>query len=191
MDKTLEVVGEILKSDTGWKKGEAENLEPKQVLECLKFCLNTSYCVFRGKYYHQRYGCAMGSSCSPLSVDVYMEYFKKQALTSAPHLPSVWYRYFDDTFVVIKTEYIDEFTNHINNIYPNIKFTSEGQDNGQLPFLDTLVCRLDDGTHKVKVYREPTCTEQYLNFSSHHPIEHKLSVVRTLESCRVDRHRSN
>ena len=68
--------------------------------------------------------------------------------------------------MVIKTEYIDEFTNDINNIDPIIKFTSEGEDNDQLPFLDTLVCRLDDGTIKVKVYRKPTHTEQYLFLKS-------------------------
>ena len=47
-------------------------------------------------------------------------------LTCAPHQPCVWYRYINDTFVVIKTEYINKFTNHINNIDPNIKFTSGG-----------------------------------------------------------------
>ncbi|XP_072041269.1 uncharacterized protein [Amphiura filiformis] len=47
VDKTLEVVGELLRNDTSWKKVEAENLEPEQVLDCLSFCLDSSYCVFR------------------------------------------------------------------------------------------------------------------------------------------------
>jgi len=51
---------------------------------------------------------------------------------------------------------------------------------GQLPFLDLLLNRTENGGLKLQIYRKPTHTDQYLNFSSHHPIDHKLSVVKTL-----------
>ncbi|XP_072041346.1 uncharacterized protein [Amphiura filiformis] len=178
--EALVVVRSLLENDETWKVGTAEDLEVDDIINLLNFCLSTTYFVFREKYYQQKDGCAMGSPCSPLVANAYMEYFEKRALSSAPHPPRMWVRYVDDTFCVIKTSHVDEFTDHINSQDNNIKFTREEEEDGQLPFLDTLIVRASDGSVKVKIFRKPTHTDQYLSFASHHPLEHKLSVIKTL-----------
>jgi len=81
---------------------------------------------------------------------------------------------------------VRNLTDHINTIDPtgNIKFTDEKEEDKQIPFLDTLLVRREDGSVKLLVYRKKSHTDQYLNFGSHHPLNHKLVVIRTLlERC--------
>ena len=51
-----------------------------------------------------------------------------------------------------------------------------------MPFLDVLLHHNNNGTVFTSVYRKPTHTDKYLNFDSHHPLMHKVVVVRTLVS---------
>ena len=63
----------------------------------------------------------------------------------------------------------------------NLKFTREKSNtNKELPYLDSLSKAEDDGSFSSTVYRKPTHTDQYLQFGSHHPLVHKLGVIRTL-----------
>ncbi|TWW74321.1 hypothetical protein D4764_14G0003220 [Takifugu flavidus] len=39
----------------------------------------------------------------------------------------------------------------------------------------------EDRNLTIEVYRKPTHTNQYLQFDSHHPLEHKLGVIKTLQ----------
>jgi len=61
----------------------------------------------------------------------------------------------DDVLELIKKGQVRNLTDHINIIDPtgNIKFTYEEEDK-QIPFLDTLLVRREDGSVKLLVYRK-------------------------------------
>ena len=137
--------------------------------------------MIQGQYYQQIEGAAIGSPLSPIVANIFMENFEKEALETAPHPPSLWKRFVDDTFVILEAQYKDEFFHHINSLDDNIKFTAETtKADGSMPFLDTLVTPQSDGSLQTTVYRNPTHTNQYLQWDSHHAISNKYSVISSL-----------
>ena len=111
--------------------------------------------------------------------DLVMEDVEQRALSSYPDPPPFWKRYVDDTCTALPPEQVQAFHTHINTVEPSIQFTLE-LENGMLPFLDTEVTHHPDGSLCTKVYRKPTHTDKYLDFQSHHPLAHKVSVVQIL-----------
>ncbi len=177
--EAIAVVREYLLRDN--TLADRTKLSVDQICELLELCLSTTYFVYNGQFYKQLHGCAMGSPVSPIVVNLYMEQFEQKAIESYPGTPPLnWFRYVDDTWNRIKKAESQKFFDHINQIDDNIRFTEEGLDEGKLAFLDTQVHLKPDGSLDLTVYRKKTHTDQYLLFDSHHPLEHKLGVVRTL-----------
>ena len=63
---------------------------------------------------------------------------------------------------------------------PAIMFTVEGnQENGAIPFLDTLVKPEADNFLSISVYHRPTHTDQYIQWDSHYNLSAMYSVIGT------------
>ena len=148
--------------------------------------LNCTYFLFQGEYYLQIHRVAMGAPVSPIVCNLYMESFEH------------WY--IDDTHMVLKKIHTQEFTDHLNSVDDDIKWMIEGEvmteallhgsamaGEGErlirmeraLTFLDTWMVVECDGSIILKVFKKDTHTDQYLYFSSSHPLEHR-GDVRTL-----------
>ena len=112
--------------------------------------------TFQDKFFKQLHDATMGSPCSPVVANIYMEYFKDLAL--GPELPipvKDWKRYVDDVFSIIPKGNRDTMLQYLNSIDPHIKFIIEQpNEEGGIPFLDTFPKPKGEGI-AVSVYRKP------------------------------------
>ena len=156
-------------------------LEKDEVMSLLKLVLENCVFTFQDRFYKQLHGAAMGSPCSPVVANIYMEYFENMAL--GPELPvpiKDWKRYVDDVFSIIPKGNRVILLQYLNSIDPHIKFTIEQPNaEGGIPFLDTFPKPKGEKI-AVAVYRKPTHTDRYLDFNSSHPVSAKRAVVRAL-----------
>ena len=178
VDEAVEVTRRLLEEDE--TLGERTALTADSIAELLKLCLKSTYFRFEGKFYEQREGAAMGSPVSAVIANLYMEYFEQRALETAPQRPRLWRRYVDDTCCIVKRGSVDALLDHLNSVRPPIQFTVEQERDGTLPFLDTCIQRKEDGSLDITVYRKPTHTDRYLQYSSHHPQHVKRGLIKCL-----------
>ena len=142
--------------------------------------ISSTYFTWQDKIYQQTHGLPMGSPLSPLITEIYMTHLEETALQTSPIQPTCWFRKVDDTFVILPpTDDPNTLLQHLNAQHPRMQFTMESETDNKLPFLDVLVQR-ENNTLTTSVYRKPTHTDQYIHYSSCHPIQVKRGVIATL-----------
>jgi hypothetical protein len=180
--QALEIIRQRLVQDKTLK--QRTNLTVEDIMQLLTFIAHTTYFKFQGQVYQQKFGTAMGSPVSPLIANLFMEDLEEKAITTAPQeiRPRFWKRYVDDILAIVPRKAVPDLLNHLNSMdnTGSIKFTHEEMKDCHIPFLDADICVKHNGEIKLKIFRKPTHTNQYLSFHSHHHISHKMSVVRTL-----------
>ena len=178
--KAITIIKQLLEQDQElWQR---TSLSIENILSLLKFCFNSTYFSFQGKFYDQLEGAAMVSPLSPIVANLYMESFEVEAIRSAPHPPYVWKRFVDDTFTILQSSQKNGFLEHINSIDQHIQFTAEDQrSDGAMPFLDILITPGRDGSLSTSVFRKPTHTDLNLQWDSHHILTSEYSMIGTLQ----------
>ena len=151
------------------------------IVSLLEFCLRSAYFTFKGRYYEQTEGAAMGSPISPIVANLFMEDLETRAIQSAQNPPSFWRSFVDDTLTIMQSSQVENILQHLNSIDQHIQFTKEeARPDGYMPFLDVLITPREDGSLDTTVYRKPTHTDLYLQWDSNHTLTSKYGVVGTL-----------
>ena len=71
-------------------------LSPDEISSLLSFCLNATYFTFRGTFFEQVSGTAMGSLISVVKTNLVMKDVEQKALSSLRSRLPLWKRYVDD-----------------------------------------------------------------------------------------------
>ena len=138
--------------------------------------------MYNDVIYKHIFGCPMDSSLSPIIANMVMDEIEQTALNTYLNPPSLWLRYVDDVHAIMEKTEVERFHDYLNTISTLIKFTKKLEKSGQLAFLDVSIQQMEDGSLATCVVRKPTHTDRYLQYSSHHPVNQKVSVARILFS---------
>ena len=82
-------------------------------MEALDICLQSSFFVYNDVIYKQIFGCPMGSPLSPIIANMVMEEIEQTALNTYLNPPSLWLRYVDDVYAIMKKTDVEPFHDYL------------------------------------------------------------------------------
>ena len=106
---------------------EQTSLSADEIVNLLRFCLDSNYLAYNGDVFQQIFGTAMGSLVSFTLANLVMEDVEERAFSTCPHPHPFWKWY-----TALPEDQVDRFLDHLNTVEPTIKFTMEKESNGSL-----------------------------------------------------------
>ncbi|KAM4044171.1 uncharacterized protein ACNLHF_008225 isoform 1-T2 [Anomaloglossus baeobatrachus] len=142
------------------------------LLTLLKCILTHNFFLFKGRYYLQQRGTAMGASCAPSYACLFLGYWERSIQYPDSDSGSVllWVRYIDDVFMVWQggQEELERFMCSLNVNNSNIKLTYNCSPSS-IEFLDIRIMRGVDGSLVTDIFRKGTAVNSLLSAKSSHP----------------------
>ncbi|XP_069610910.1 uncharacterized protein [Ranitomeya imitator] len=161
------------------------------VLEVLEFALTHNFFTFKGSFFLQLQGTAMGAAFAPSYANLFLGLWERDLSLSDPassidRVP-LWTRYIDDVFMIWQgpIHSLQEFMSSLNNNSINVRITYH-HDSHSVEFLDVLIKRDSANLLQTDIYRKSTSTNSLLHASSAHP-RHVVQSVPTGQFLRLRR----
>ena len=176
LDFTIDVILKRIYVD----KSISIKLKREELKSLLELCTKQLHFSFNGEMYQQRDGVAMGSPLGPVIANIFMTELEKELVPQLGDKMTVWLRYVDDTFTILKESEIENVRNVLNSFHLKINFTHEIEIEKSLPFLDVMVSRNDDFSFTSSVYRKATDTNVYVHWKAHAPKIWKIGTLKGL-----------
>ena len=130
----------------------------QHILDLLKLVLHNMYFVFKGDFYLQVEGTAMGTALAPNYANLFMDKFETKAL-EYPLKPLIWKGFIDDIFMIWThgEQELQKFVEYLYGVHPTIKFTHKFSKT-DVNFLDTTVKINQDRHLYTTLYIKPNDT---------------------------------
>ena len=157
-------------------------LTKTELRNLFNFATAQTHFLFKGSFFDQIDGVAMGSPLAPVLANLFMGHHERIWLENYKASSILLYRrYVDDTFCLFDTEHdATLFFDYINDRHPNIRFTMEKEMDKKIPFLDVMIDNSQPLSPITRVYRKKTFTGLLTNYFSFTPFSYKLGLIRTL-----------
>jgi len=151
-----------------------EHISVKGFHEILRLILLNNVLSFKGRYFIQTKGIAMGTICGPTLANLFLSI--KEELWSSMQRPIFYKRFIDDLFIADSKEVDISF---IESFFDGLKLNASH--GNTVNFLD-LYITFDSLTNSLKfsLYIKKTNTFSYLIYSSNHPNLMKKNIPKSL-----------
>ena len=151
--------------------GMNTGLPKSEFIKGVEFLMEHTYFQFNKTFYKQIFGTPMSSPISPILADIVMQDLEHKVIDNLDFHLHTYYRYVDDTFLVIPDNKIDYVLQKFNSYHPRLKFTHEIESYNSISFLNIKIIKCKYGTILTDWHRKDTYSGRFINFFSNHPIK--------------------
>lgn len=156
----------------------------KQILQLLELSLTKNDFEFKGEYFLQIKGTAMGKKFAPAYANIYMAHWEETVFPKCPKKPFSYFRYLDDIWGLWQhsEKDLEDFLTILNSHHHSIKIKSTTHPLS-IDFLDTTVFKGKQffTTHHLdtKVFFKETDTHALLHHKSYHPPHTFKGIIKS------------